>query len=261
MLSVQTRDELAADLAQAERSREPINPLTTGNPAIDVVDAYEIQLINIRQRVAEGARVVGHKVGLSSKAMQQMMGVDEPDYGHLLDEMEVFEDTPVKAGRYLYPRVEVEVGFILADDLPGAECTEDDVLAATGAFAPSIELIDTRISDWKIKLCDTIADNASSAGFVLGTQRVSPKDIDIKNIDAVLTRNGEVVAEGRSDAVLGNPVTAVAWLSRKVESFGVRLRKGDIVLPGSCTRAIDARPGDRFVAEFDRLGSVRLTFE
>ena len=133
-----------------------------------MVDAYEIQLINIRQRVAEGARVVGHKVGLSSKAMQEMMGVDEPDYGHLLDEMEVFEDRPVPAGKYLYPRVEVEVGFVLADDLPGEGCTEDDVLAATAAFAPAIELIDTRITDWKIKLCDTIADNASSAGWVLG---------------------------------------------------------------------------------------------
>lgn len=261
MLSVQRRDELAADLAEAERSRVPIAPLTDGNPTIDVVDAYEIQLINIHQRVAEGARVVGHKVGLSSKAMQQMMGVDEPDYGHLLDEMEVFEDKPVKAGRYLYPRVEVEVGFILAEDLPGADCTEDDVIAATAAYAPAIELIDTRITDWKIKLCDTIADNASSAGFVLGPERVKPADIDIKNIDAVLTRNGEVVAKGRSDAVLGDPVTAVAWLARKVESFGVRLRRGDIVLPGSCTRAIDARPGDRFLAEFDGLGSVRLTFE
>lgn len=261
MLSVVRRDELAADLAEAERSRVPIAPLTDGNPTIDVVDAYEIQLINIRQRVAEGARVVGHKVGLSSKAMQQMMGVEEPDYGHLLDEMEVFENKPVKTARYLYPRVEVEVGFILGEDLPGADCTDEDVLAATAAFAPSIELIDTRITDWKIKLCDTIADNASSAGFVLGAERVAPADIDIKSIDAVLTRNGEVVAEGRSDAVLGNPVTAVAWLARRVESFGVRLRKGDIVLPGSCTRAIDARSGDQFVAEFDGLGSVRLTFE
>jgi 2-keto-4-pentenoate hydratase len=261
MLSVEIRDELAADLAQAERSREPIAPLTSAYPDIDVVDAYEIQLINIRQRVAEGARVLGHKVGLSSLAMQQMMGVDEPDYGHLLDEMQVFEDTPVKAGRYLYPRVEVEVGFILAADLPGAGCTEDDVLAGTEALAPSIELIDTRITDWKIALCDTIADNASSAGFVLGEARVSPRELDVKSIDAVLTRNGEVVAEGRSDAVLGNPVTAVAWLARKVESFGVRLRKGDIVLPGSCTRAIDARAGDNFVAEFAGLGSVRLSFE
>jgi 2-keto-4-pentenoate hydratase len=261
MLSVATRDELAADLAQAERSREAIAPLTAAYPDIDVVDAYEIQLINIRQRVAEGARVLGHKVGLSSKAMQQMMGVDEPDYGHLLDEMQVFEDIPVKAGRYLLPRVEVEVAFILSADLPGAGCTEDDVLAATEALAPSIELIDTRITDWKIALCDTIADNASSAGFVLGQARLSPADVDVKAIDAVLTRNGEVIAEGRSDAVLGNPVTAVAWLSRKVESFGVRLQKGDIVLPGSCTRAIDAHAGDEFVADFTGLGSVRLSFE
>ena len=260
MLGVVIRDQLAADLAQAERSREPIAPLTEAHPGIDVVDAYEIQLINIRQRVAEGARIVGHKVGLSSLAMQQMMGVDEPDYGHLLDDMQVFEDTPVKAGRFLYPRVEVEVGFILSADLPGAACTEDDVLAATAALVPSIELIDTRITDWKIALCDTIADNASSAGFVLGAARVAPRDIDVTAIDAVLTRNGEVVAEGRSDAVLGNPVTAVAWLARKVESFGVRLRKGDVVLPGSCTRAFDARAGDEFVADFTGLGSVRLAF-
>ena len=261
MIPVATRDVLAADLAQAQRSRQPIAPLTAAHPEIDVVDAYEIQLINIRQRVAEGARVVGHKVGLSSLAMQQMMGVDEPDYGHLLDEMQVFEDTPVKAADYLYPRVEVEVGFILADDLPGVGCTEDDVLNATAAFVPSIELIDTRITDWKIALCDTIADNASSAGFVLGEARVSPGDADITAIGAVLTRTGEAAATGRSDAVLGNPVTAVAWLARKVESFGVRLRAGDIVLPGSCTRAIDARPGDDFVAEFAGLGSVRLSFE
>ena len=261
MLSVEVRDELAADLAQAERSRQPIAPLTSAHPEIDVVDAYEIQLINIRQRVAEGARVLGHKVGLSSLAMQQMMGVDEPDYGHLLDEMQVFEDTPVRAAKYLYPRVEVEVGFILADDLPGTDCTEDDVLEATEALVPSIELIDTRITDWRIALCDTIADNASSAGFVLGATRVAPTDIDITGIDAVLTRNGEVVAKGRSDAVLGNPVTAVAWLARKVHDFGVRLHAGDVVLPGSCTKAFDARPGDDFVAEFHGLGTVRLSFE
>ena len=173
MLPAQVREQLAADLAQAERSRVPISPLTDAHADIDVVDAYEIQLINIRQRVAEGARVIGHKVGLSSEAMQKMMNVDEPDYGHLLDEMQVFEDRKVPSANYLYPRVEVEVGFILADDLPGAGCTEDDVLAATAAFAPAIELIDTRITDWKIKLCDTIADNASSAGWVLARPGVA----------------------------------------------------------------------------------------
>ncbi|MEV0357263.1 2-keto-4-pentenoate hydratase [Nocardia sp. NPDC050697] len=260
MLSEAVRIELAAELAAAERDKVAIDPLVARHPGIDVVDAYEIQLLNIRHRLANGARVVGHKVGLSSKAMQQMMGVDEPDYGHLLAEMEVYEDRPVPAANYLFPRVEVEVGFVLGADLPGEECTEADVLAATTALAPAIELIDSRIKDWRIGLCDTISDNASSAGFVLGPERVAPGSVDIKGIDAVLTRNGEVVAEGRSDAVLGDPVIAVAWLARKVAGFGVRLKAGDIVLPGSCTRAIDARPGDDFLAEFAGLGSVRLRF-
>ncbi|MET8651493.1 MULTISPECIES: 2-keto-4-pentenoate hydratase [Nocardia] len=260
MLSDAVRIQLAEELDVAERERVAIDKLVDRHPDIDVVDAYEIQLINIRRKLAAGAEVVGHKVGLSSKAMQQMMGVDEPDYGHLLADMEVFEEAPVDTGRYLFPRVEVEVGFVLGADLPGADCTEQDVLAATVAYAPAIELIDSRIKDWNIGLCDTISDNASSAGFVLGRERVVPKDIDIKAIDAVLTRNGEVVAEGRSDAVLGDPVIAVAWLARKVASFGVRLKAGDIVLPGSCTRAIDVRPGDSFHADFAGLGSVRLQF-
>ncbi|MFE7801598.1 2-keto-4-pentenoate hydratase [Nocardia sp. NPDC057440] len=261
MLSDSVRTELADELEVAERDRVAIDPLVARHPDIDVVDAYEIQLINIRRKLDNGATVVGHKVGLSSLAMQQMMGVDEPDYGHLLADMEVFEDVPVEASRYLFPRVEVEVGFVLGADLPGEDCTEADVLAATVAYAPSIELIDSRIKDWKIGLADTISDNASSAGFVLGSARVAPKDLDIKAIDAVLTRNSEVVAEGRSDAVLGDPVIAVAWLARKVASFGVRLKAGDIVLPGSCTRAIDARSGDAFHAEFAGLGSVRLQFK
>lgn len=261
MLSDADRKKAADILMTAEKERKQAPQLSKTWPDITFEDAYAISTEVANRKIAGGAKLIGHKVGLTSKAMQRSSQIDEPDYGHLLDEMEVFEDSPVQAGRFLYPRVEVEVAFILADDLPGAGCTEDDVLAATAAFAPSIELIDTRITDWKIKLCDTIADNASSAGWVLGKGRVSPKDIDIRNIDAVLRRNGEVVAEGRSDAVLGNPVTAVAWLARKVDDFGVRLRSGDIVLPGSCTRAIDARPGDDFVADFDGLGSVHLSFE
>lgn len=256
MLSTQTRAELAERLAEAEFGRRPIPPL----PELDVVDAYEIQLLNIRRRVADGARIVGHKVGLSSLAMQKMMGVDEPDYGHLLADMEVKEDVPVESARFCFPRVEVEVAFLLGADLPGEECTVDDVLAGTEFVAPSIELIDSRIENWQIGLSDTIADNASSAGFVLGKERVRPPDIDLLTIDAVLRRNGDVVAEGRSDAVLGNPVTAVSWLARKVAGFGVRLKKGDIVLPGSCTRAIDAHAGDTFVAEFVGLGTVSLQF-
>lgn len=260
MLTTQIREELARNLAEAEINRAPIDPLTAVYPDMTVVDAYEVQLMNIRRQVAAGARVVGHKVGLSSEVMQKMMNVDEPDYGHLLDVMEYFEDRPVPASKFCFPRVEVEVGFILGKDLPGAGCTVEDVIDATEFVVPSIELIDSRIKDWKIGLADTIADNASSAGFVLGKERVDPKSIDVTNIDAVLTCNGEKIAEGRSDAVLGNPVIAVAWLAQKVESFGVRLKAGDIVLPGSCTRAIDVHAGDKFIAEFTGLGSVHLEF-
>ena len=255
----------AADrLRTAERTGTPIGPLVTALPGIDAEDAYRIQLLNIRRRTerdgADGSPVVGHKVGLSSRAMQEMMGVDEPDYGHLLADMRLDADVPARRDRYLWPRVEPEVGFVLGADLPGEGCTEADVLAATEAVAPAIELIDSRIADWQIRLPDTIADNASSAGFVLGEQRLDPNEIDLTGIGVRLWRNQEEVAAGRSDAVLGNPVIAVAWLARTVARYGVRLRAGHLVLPGSCTRAIDVRAGDDFRADFDGLGSVRLSF-
>jgi len=257
MLSVLDRAALADRLRDAERDRAPIDPLVSAFPDLSAADAYQIQLLNIGRRTAP---VVGHKVGLSSLAMQRMMGVDEPDYGHLLADMRLFEQTPVPIHRYCYPRVEIEVAFILGADLPGSGCTEDDVLAATEAFAPSIELIDSRIVDWRISLADTIADNASSAGFVLGAARVPPSAVDIRGIDAQLWRGAEVVAAGRSDAVLGNPVTAVAWLARTVADYGVRLKAGHIILPGACAAAVDARPGDEFRATFAGLGDVSLGF-
>lgn len=248
---------VADRLRAAERDRAPIPPLVLERPDLTAADAYAIQLCNIRRRDGE---VVGHKVGLSSTAMQQMMGVDEPDYGHLMADMRLSETEPADASRYCCPRVEIEVAFLLGADLPGEGCTEAEVLAATEAFAPSIELIDSRILDWKISLADTIADNASSAGFVVGTGRVPPSEIDPRGIDAVLCKGGEAVAQGRSDAVLGNPVTAVAWLARTVAGFGVRLRAGHLVLPGACARAVDAHPGDEFRAVFTGLGEVRLSF-
>ncbi len=261
MLPPETRIAVADALLAAERDRTPIPKVVETFPGMSVVDAYEVQLTNIGRRLEAGATVKGHKVGLSSRAMQEMMGVDEPDYGHLLSDMECFSDVPVAADRYCYPRVEVEVAFILGDALPGQNCTEQDVLRATEAVAPSIELIDSRILDWKIGIVDTIADNASSAGFILGPERVAPQDIDLLTIDARLLKNGAEVASGRSDAVLGNPVTAVAWLARKVASFGVRLEAGHVILPGSVHRAIDAAARDEFRAEFDGLGAVELTFK
>ena len=259
-VSTVVRQQLARALADAEAGASAIDPLTLDHPELDVVDAYEIQLINIRRRLDDGAVVAGHKVGLASEAMQKMMGVDEPDYGHLLDTMQYHEQTLIDASRFCFPRVEVEVGFILGKDLPGAGCTNDDVIDAVEWVVPSIELIDSRIRDWKITLCDTIADNASSCGWVLGEQRVAISDIDTGDIDAVLHRNGEIIAEGNSSAVLGHPLNAVSWLARKVESFGVRLRAGDVILPGTATRAIDIASGDHFVAEFAKLGSVTLDF-
>ncbi|MCU1595451.1 MAG: putative 2-hydroxypenta-2,4-dienoate hydratase, partial [Frankiales bacterium] len=243
-----------------EQTQVAIPPLVQTFPHLDVTDTYEIQLLNIRRRLAAGATVYGHKVGLSSKAMQEMMGVDEPDYGHLLSDMVYTEDTPIPTSKFLLPRVEVEVGFVLGADLPAEGCTVEDVLRCTDFIAPAIELIDSRIADWKIGLLDTISDNASSCGVVLGKERVKPSDLDLKAIDAVLEINGAEVARGTSGAVLGDPTIAVAWLANKVAAFGVRLEAGHVVLPGSCTRAYDVKPGDDVVATFAGLGSVSLSF-
>jgi 2-keto-4-pentenoate hydratase len=261
MLTAAQRAEVAHILRVAEAERTAIPPLVASFPELEVEDSYRVQLLNIERRIAGGASIVGHKVGLSSEAMQQMMGVDEPDYGHLLSDMALAEGTPVDTAHYLLPRVEPEVGFVLGSDLPGESCTEEDVLAATSYVTATLELIDSRIEDWKIGLVDTIADNASSAGFVLGQAQIDPRSLDLRAIPVTLWRGSDEVGVGRSDAVLGNPVTSVAWLARKVASFGVRLRAGHVILPGSCTRAIDARPGDVFRADFGPLGPVSLTFE
>jgi 2-keto-4-pentenoate hydratase len=266
MLDSTQRTTAAELLWAAERDLAPVDPLTETFPGIDVVDAYEIQLINIRRKITAGARVRGHKVGLSSAVMQQMMGVDEPDYGHLLDAMVLAQDAPIPAAAYCYPRIEVEIGYVLGSALPGADCTEADVLAATEYVVPSLELIDSRIRDWRIKLADTIADNASSAGVILGQARRTPAElavrgVDLANIEAVLWSGGAEVARGNTSAVLGNPTACVAWLARKVADFGVKLEAGHLILPGSCTRAIDARPGIAFRAEFAGLGTVTASFD
>ena len=260
MITPEQRASLADVLATAERTREPVGPLSEREPGLEVVDAYEIQLINIERRVAEGATVCGHKVGLSARAMQQMLGVDEPDYGHLLDDMLVPESTVIAAGDLLQPRVEVEVAFILGAPLRAPGCTVADVLRATEYVAPAIEVIDSRIRDWKITLADTVADNASAGRVVLGGLRTGLDGLDLRTVGAVLRRNGEIAETGAAGAVLGNPATAVAWLANKVHAFGVTLEAGHIIMPGSCTRAVDVGPGDVVRADFDQLGSVTVAF-
>ncbi|MFB6838751.1 2-keto-4-pentenoate hydratase [Streptomyces sp. NPDC056361] len=260
MLTDRQRGEAAELLRSAEHAVRPIAPLSEVFPGIDAEDAYEIQLVNVRRRVAAGEEVRGHKVGLASVVMQRLMGVGEPDYGHLLGGMELRQEVPVRAARFCQPRVEVEVGFVLGGDLPGEGCTPADVLAATERVVPALELIDSRIRDWRIGIADTIADNASSAGYVIGEGR-DPRELDLRAIDARLTGGGgELLAEGRSDAVLGDPTRSVAWLARTVARFGVALRKGHVVLPGSCTRAVDVAAGGTFTAEFTGLGPVSLSF-
>lgn len=256
----EVQEEAALALREAEASRKPIAPLVSRWPELDVDDAYAIQRANIGRRVEAGASIRGHKVGLSSKAMQEMMGVHEPDYGHLLEDMFVFESSEVPMTDLIQPRVEIEVAFVLGAPLPTRGCNAADVIRATEFILPAIEIIDSRIADWKIGIVDTIADNASSGKVVLGGNPIRLVDADIRALGARLQRNGEIVETGTAAAVLGNPVNAVAWLANKVGTFGVALEAGQVVLPGSCTRAVTVTADDAVRADFDRLGHVEVRF-
>lgn len=247
-------------LARAEVCRQPVAKLSVQYPDLRIADSYQIQLHNIRQRVSSGAVIRGHKVGLSSRAMQRMMDVEEPDYGHLLSDMFVAENTAIRVDSLCAPRVEVEVAFVLGRSLPAPGCTVADVLRCTEYVCPALEIIDSRIKDWDLTLVDTVADNASSGLVVLGGQRTSLNGLNLRTIGATLRYNSQLVATGATGAVLGNPATAVAWLANKVEPFGVRLEAGHVILPGSCTRAYDVKAGNIVRADFDQLGSVSAMF-
>ena len=260
MLSTEERRGAAQALWDADLSKQAIAALTETYEGIDVVDAYYVQLANIERRIAAGALVRGHKVGLSAKAMQQMLGVHEPDYGHLLDDMFVEEGSTIPLSRFCQPRAEIEVAFVLGRPLAGPGVTVADVIRATDHVLPSIEIVDSRVRDWKIKIEDTVADNASSAGLVIGARPTRLRDVDPALIGATLRKNGEIVETGCSGAVLGNPVVAVAWLANKVAQFGVTLEPGHVIMPGSCTRMVSVVAGDHIRADFDRLGHVSVRF-
>lgn len=250
--------ELAERLRRAENDQAPIAPIARDDLTIN--DAYEIQRINIDERRRNGDVVVGHKVGLSSKAMQRMMEVEQPDFGHLMESMRVLDGGTFDVGTSISPRVEVEVAFMLGRPLHGPDCGIDDVLAATEAWCPAIEISDSRIADWRIGIVDTVADNASSGAFVLGSCVECSDDIDSRMIPAVLSVNGDIAETGVSAAVLGHPAIAVAWLANTLHPFGVTLEAGHVVLPGSCTRAVPVAAGDTVVAEFGPLGTVTVVF-
>jgi 2-keto-4-pentenoate hydratase len=252
--------EIARQLVAAERQRTPLPPLTETYPELAISEAYAVQLAAIDQKVAQGARVVGKKIGLTSKVMQQMFAVDQPDYGHLLDTMAVASGGEAPMMRLLQPRVEGEIAFLLKQELRGPGVTEAQVLAATEAVMPAIEIIDSRIRDWKIKLADTIADNASSGFFVLGDTRTPVRDVDLRLVGMVLEKNGEIVGTGAGAAALGNPASAVAWLANKLAEFGLSLNAGEVILSGSLAVAPPVTNGDVITVQFAQLGTVTVRF-
>ena len=258
-LTTEQVKEIAGALHRAEHSCEPIAPLTEQYPGIDIDDAYAIQLEGVQQRLEKrGGRIVGWKVGLTSKAMQQMFDVDQPDFGHLLDFMRLDEGNEIDPSSMIWPRIEPEVAFQLKSDLRGPGATADQVIEATEFLIPSLEVIDSRIKDWKIKLCDTIADNASCAYFVLGRQRTPVEGLDVKLIGLNYYSGGELINTATSAAVLGNPAEAVAWLANTLAPYGHYLQAGQVIMPGSLVAAVDAKPGGHIRADFDRIGSVVL---
>jgi 2-keto-4-pentenoate hydratase len=249
----------ALALRRAEHDRVAIEPLTATFEGIDVATAYAIQQRNIAIRCSEGDLVRGHKVGLSSRAMQQMLGVDTPDFGHLLSSMFYFEGDEMPADRLMQPRAEIEVAFVLGRPLIGPGVSVADVIRATEFVLPSIEVVASRIRNWQLTLPDTVADNASSGAVVLGGSPTRLGDIDVRLIGATLRSNGSLRETGVSGAVLSNPAVAVAWLANTLAAFETGLEPGHVILPGSCTRMIPIGPGDVVRADFDRLGSVSIT--
>jgi len=251
---------LADALLTAEQTRRPIAPLTETDAGITVDEAYRVQLRIMEVKKSAGQIVVGKKIGLTSLAMQAMLGVKEPDYGHILNGMVVMEGEKIPAADLIAPRMEGEIAFVLKEDLRGPGVTLTEVIRCTAGVIPALEIIDSRVRDWKIKLPDTVADNASSARIVLGGVLTSPTSIDLRTVGMVMEKNGEVLATAAGAAVLGHPANAVAWLANKLAAYGIPLRKGEVVLSGSLTAAAPVAAGDFFRADFGLLGDVKIKF-
>ncbi|MEH7356153.1 2-keto-4-pentenoate hydratase [Neobacillus drentensis] len=252
--------QFAEQLAEAETTRIGMDPLTSVDLDLTEKNAYYIQLENINKKINQGQKIVGKKIGLTSLAMQNLLGVDEPDYGHLLDSMVMENGGRISMEQVLQPKVEAEIAFILKKELRGPNVTTLDVLQATEYVVPALEIVDSRIKDWKIKLADTVADNASSGFYVLGGKPTRPQDIDLELIGMIFTKNGELVNTGVGAAALGNPATCVAWLANKLSEFDIPLRAGEVILSGALSAAEPARAGDSFTARFAHIGQVNVHF-
>ena len=256
-------ETLARRLDEAWENREPVSPLSESADLETTEHAYEVQQAWTRLRTERGERVVGRKIGLTSPAMQEQFGVDEPDYGSLWSS----RFFPVGGGRveipadlFLQPRLEGEISFLIGAPISGPDVTPQEVLAATEAMAAAVEVVDSRIENWRIKLADTIADNASYGGFTTGTWSRTLVESDLRTLGMLIHQNDLPVAEGIGAAALGNPANAVAWLANKLSSFGISLEPGDVVLSGSLAKALPARQGDVFVVELHGQPPLTVSF-
>lgn len=259
MMDAARLERSVAALVAAADTGVPIAPLTTQGE-LTIGDAYMIQLGLVDHRRAAGRRVIGHKVGLTSEAMRQMFGVDQPDFGHLLDDMLMDDGDTVPLERFIAPKVEPEVAFVLREALAGPGVTMEDAVRAVDFILPAIEIIDSRIADWQISLADSIADNASCGALVVGSQRAELRDTDLRSMGCSMSRNGTVVETGSTGAVMGNPVRSLVWLANVLGAHGTPLQAGGIVISGSCTAAIPVESGDAISVAFDGLGSVAANF-
>lgn len=255
-------EEYAKALIIAEDTQTPIEPITKKYPDLSLEDAYKIQLKLIEEKTRRGEVIIGKKVGLTSKAMQERGGVFEPDYGFLTDRMVVFEDFPIKLSQLINPAVEAEIAFVLKEDLEGPGVLVSDVLRATDYIMPCLEIIDGRTirypGEWRVE--NSILDNAAASLVVFGGKRCSIDDVDLRYMGMVFEKNGEIISTAAGAAVYGNPVQAVAWLANKLYEFGVALKGGETIISGSLIAADRVSAGDCYTATFDRIGSVKVKF-
>lgn len=233
-------------LFEALRGRRTISPLIDRSPALSIDDAYAISLDFLARRLADGEKVVGKKIGVTSKAVQDMLGVHQPDFGFLTDGMLVEGAIDMDGRKLIAPRAEAEIAFILKTGLKGPGVTAADVVAATGSVAPCFEIVDSRIDDWRISIIDTVADNASCGVYLLGEERIDPVGLDLPGLFVTVIKNGEYLSEGYGHAVQGDPAQAVAWLANTLGRYGVTLDAGDVILSGSLVPLAPAQQGDRF---------------
>lgn len=267
MMTPDQIEDAAQRLFEAEKNRRQIRLLSLNFPGATMDDAYAVQAALVRKKTGAGLKRIGWKIGLTSKAMQSALNIDIPDSGYLFDDMVFPEDGTVPAGRFIQPRIEAEIAFVMKSALKGEDVTVEDVLEATAYVSPSLEILDTRIERINREtgkartFFDTISDNAANAGLVLSSLKIEPRSVDLRWIGAIVMRNGEVEETGLGAGVLDHPALGIVWLAKRLRAYGMEIAAGDIVLSGSFVRPVEARNGDRIVADFGPYGSVGLRFE